>query len=58
MPKNGLYITIPTWLFLHNICFVCRHPDKNKNENAEDKFVEINKAYEVSLFKHFACAYL
>jgi len=23
------------------------HPDKNKNENAEDKFVEINKAYEL-----------
>nr|CAG4650074.1 EOG090X049L [Sida crystallina] len=25
------------------------HPDKNKNENAEAKFVEINKAYEASL---------
>lgn len=27
-----------------------RHPDKNKDENAEAKFVEINRAYEVSAF--------
>jgi len=27
--------------------FLCRHPDKNKDENAEEKFVEINRAYEV-----------
>lgn len=26
-----------------------RHPDKNKDEEAETKFVEINKAYEVTL---------
>lgn len=27
------------------LCF--RHPDKNKNPGAEDKFIQISKAYEV-----------
>jgi DnaJ-class molecular chaperone len=36
------------------ISFIFRHPDKNKNENAESKFVEVNKAYEVlSIFSKF-----
>lgn len=26
----------------------CRHPDKNKDPGAEDKFIQISKAYEVS----------
>lgn len=25
------------------------HPDKNKDINAEEKFIELNKAYDVSL---------
>ena len=38
----------PGYTIVINVfCFICRHPDKNKNENAGDKFVEINKAYEV-----------
>lgn len=35
---------------MSNACFIPfsdRHPDKNKDENAEAKFVEINRAYEV-----------
>jgi hypothetical protein len=36
-----------------NFFLLFRHPDKNKNENAESKFVEINKAYEVLLQFYF-----
>lgn len=25
----------------------CRHPDKNKDPNAEDMFIRISKSYEV-----------
>lgn len=28
-----------------HLCF--RHPDKNKDPGAEDKFIQISKAYEV-----------
>ena len=27
----------------------CRHPDKNREPGAEDNFVKINEAYEVSI---------
>lgn len=30
---------------------IFRHPDKNKLETAEAKFVEVNKAYQVNLVK-------
>ncbi len=29
---------------------LCRHPDKNPSEEAEAKFIEVSKAYEVGLF--------
>jgi hypothetical protein len=32
--------------------FVSRHPDKNKDSNAETKFVEVTQAYEVSCIIH------
>ena len=29
------------------------HPDKNNEKDAEDRFIEINKAYDVSTLLHF-----
>ena len=52
MLRNGKLLKLSLKLLEINIYtpFAWRHPDKNKNENAEEKFVEINKAYEVQVF--------
>ena len=35
-----------------------RHPDKNKDIDAENKFIELNKAYEVSIDLQFITEFL
>jgi len=32
------------------LCCICRHPDKNKDPSANEKFMKINEAYEVCCF--------
>jgi hypothetical protein len=36
------------------LCF--RHPDKNKDPGAEDRFIQISKAYEVRAILRFRAA--
>lgn len=44
-------LTMLTWHKCHSECvtFYDRHPDKNKDPNAEDVFIKITKSYEVVL---------
>ncbi len=41
--------TFLSWYVGHNTLLLsCRHPDKNKDPEAKDKFLLVNKAYEVN----------
>ena len=39
---------------MHGSFISVRHPDKNKNEGAEDMFIKITKSYEVREYPIFA----
>lgn len=37
-----------TMVVIHDVLFgLSRHPDKNKDPNAEDMFIKVSKSYEV-----------
>lgn len=43
MIVNRIYTSLQYLLTIH----YCRHPDKNKQPEAKEKFIKINRAYEV-----------